>query len=468
MIIQCEHCSAKFRIDDAKLANGAVKVRCAKCKEIFVVTGEEVSAESVQPPQDQSAAPEFQGDSSAAGSDFSFDQEPLPDMTAKEAQSPAADEFDWKDTAVNLNTPDTTAEFDVSSFGTSGSSATTIAEKANAVADNDFDFGDISIQSSPSPAEGTSLQEDFAIDFGEVSFETPSLPSSGDGGAFSESSTAEFSFDAPPVQEASPVAAAADFLPPIKTEEPKPSAFAAGGENVNFGDFSFGDMADESPADKTVVPKQMSSPGKNFAASRFPEASDEELVPTSLASRKKSGSRFPFILIFGAIVIIVALAVAGVYFIGGSKAFSKAGLGFLVDWYGQKNAEEGGMVIRNSSSSYVINTSAGELFVVRGEVVNNFRKPRASVQVKVSILGPGGEAILSKSAFCGNSLSGEQLTSLPLAKIEEVMNNQFGDSLANLGVKPGSAIPFVVVMSNVPKEATDFSVQVIGSTIATQ
>jgi hypothetical protein len=35
-------------------------------------------------------------------------------------------------------------------------------------------------------------------------------------------------------------------------------------------------------------------------------------------------------------------------------------------------------------------------------------------------------------------------------------------------VKPGSAIPFVIVMSAVPKEATDYTVQIAGSTVATQ
>jgi hypothetical protein len=196
--------------------------------------------------------------------------------------------------------------------------------------------------------------------------------------------------------------------------------------------------------------------------------SDEEPVPTSLSSRKKSGSRFPLFLILGAIVLIVVLAGTGVFFVVGPQAFSKVGLGFLVDWYGDKSAEEGNVTIRNSTSSYIVNSSAGELFVVRGEAVNNFKKPRASIQVKVAILGPGGTALVSKTAFCGNSLSNEQLTSLPLAKIEEAMNNQFGDSLANLGVKPGNAIPFVVVVSALPKEATDFSVQIVGSTVATQ
>ncbi len=475
MIIQCDHCSAKFRIDDAKLANGAVKVRCAKCKEIFVVKSEAPPAESLQAPvsvQPPTATAGFEIDSSGADNDFSFDQEQSSGSSAPDIPSPAADEFDWKDASVNIDTQGSSSEFDGSTFGTDSAPAQAfVAPATSAAADNDFDFGDINMQSSP--AEGTlplPPQDDFSIDFGEISFATPPLPSAADEGGFPEPSTGDFSFDDSPLADSSPVAGNDDFLLSFNTDESKPSAPPAEvGENVNFGDFSFGDMGDDAKVDQAVVVQKQASPAeKDFAPPPLLAAPDEELVPTSLASRKKSGSRFPLFLIFGAIVIVVALAGAGVYFIGGSKAFSKAGLGFLVDWYGQKNAEEGGITLRNSTSSYVVNSSAGELFVVRGEAVNNFNKPRASVQVKVSILGPGGAVLVSKSAFCGNSLSSEQLASLPLAKIEEAMNNQFGDSLANLGVKPGSAIPFVVVISAVPKEATDYSLQIVGSTIATQ
>jgi hypothetical protein len=55
-----------------------------------------------------------------------------------------------------------------------------------------------------------------------------------------------------------------------------------------------------------------------------------------------------------------------------------------------------------------------------------------------------------------------------MAKIESMMNNPFGDSLTNLGVKPGQSIGFVVAIPNVPKEAADFGVEVVGSTVSGQ
>jgi hypothetical protein len=242
------------------------------------------------------------------------------------------------------------------------------------------------------------------------------------------------------------------------------------GDNGNFGDFSFGDKADPvATGNVAPTPSPQDEASGKFAAAGFsPEYQEEEPPPSSLTSRKKSSSNFPLLVIAGAIILVIALAGSGVYFFGGPKAFSRVGLGFLVEWYGDKAADGGSIALKGVTASYAVNSTAGELFVVRGEAVNNFKKPRASIQIKVSLLGVGGTSLVTKSAFCGNSLSDEQLATLPLAKIEEIMNNQFGDSLTNIGLKPGETIPFVVVVSPLPKDARDYSVLVGGSTVATQ
>src|SRR4030065_552298 len=43
MIIQCPKCLTKFKMDDSKVKDEGTKVRCAKCKKVFVVTKEEPS-----------------------------------------------------------------------------------------------------------------------------------------------------------------------------------------------------------------------------------------------------------------------------------------------------------------------------------------------------------------------------------------------------------------------------------------
>jgi len=45
MIIQCDQCNTKFKLDDAKVPDKGVKVRCAKCKQVFMVQRETSSEE---------------------------------------------------------------------------------------------------------------------------------------------------------------------------------------------------------------------------------------------------------------------------------------------------------------------------------------------------------------------------------------------------------------------------------------
>lgn len=486
MIIQCDHCNARFRMDDAKLANGPVKVRCAKCKEVFVVAPEEPAApaapEAAKPAATSFDDTGFSFDSPQNDSaEFSFDDQPAsPAAESSVAHQGPADEFDWQ-SGFDPKSPD--MGFDISSPAESSAGAAPSPPPGGDFSmDNDFDFSDTSLsapadagQSQLSAGSGSPSADDFSMDFGEVSFasapavEAPASQTAPDNDAFS--------FD----QEAT--APQSDFslsfnssLPEQEAAAPGASSAAEPDENVNFGEFSFGEIDAKEDAGKGdgFQAAAVSATAAGAAAGMFApetpfnETGSDEVPPASITTRKKRGGLFPLLVILGAVVLIIALVGSGVYFFSGPKAFSKVGLGFLVEWYGDKGGEEGSITLRNVTASYVVNSAAGELFVVKGEAVNNFKKPRASVQVKVSVLGPGGAALLVKSAYCGNSLSAEQLATLPVAKLDEIMNNQFGDSLANLGLKPGAAIPFVIAVSQVPKEASDYSVQVSGSTVAAQ
>jgi predicted Zn finger-like uncharacterized protein len=489
MIIQCDHCSAKFKMDDSKLANGPVKVRCAKCKEVFVVRKEEPAAEiaaaiTPESPQAEPAGlsvPAPASDPSGFEADdagFSFDQELPPVKESSQVdQSEDSNEFDWQSSAVSFDASQEKAEFDLSAFESSLDSPKETDSAQGEIPDSgDFNFDDTGVQEFPPGAAASEThaqpapQDDFSLDFGEVSFGDPhsAAPAASD-------SSIDDNFSLPPeIPPQGPDSSSSDdfvisFNSDTPAQNPGQNVKADDMEGVNFGDFNFGEIEPPAAASsaklKPAEPDHKDIP-ESYAA--FSEEQYDELPPSSLSSRKKSGSQFPLLVIVGAIVLIISLAGFGVYFFSGPKAFSSVGLGFLVDWYGDKGKEEGSISLKNVTAGYTTNTAAGELFVVRGEAVNNYKKPRASVQVKVTVTGPGGVALVSKSAYSGNSLSAEQLNTLPMAKIEEVMNNQFGDSLANLGLKPGSSIPFVVVVNTVPKDATDYTVLVSGSTVATQ
>ena len=46
MIIQCDSCQTKFKLNESAIKGAGVKVRCTKCQAVFVVTRPEVSAPS--------------------------------------------------------------------------------------------------------------------------------------------------------------------------------------------------------------------------------------------------------------------------------------------------------------------------------------------------------------------------------------------------------------------------------------
>jgi hypothetical protein len=268
-------------------------------------------------------------------------------------------------------------------------------------------------------------------------------------------------------------------------EAEKPSDFS-----FDFGDSVAGEGNDSSAGDADVQwdissPPVVERAGEADAGSaalrglaesfEMPSGSpespvmQEELPPLSIATRRKQSTLVTIVVTLVAIVVIGGIAGAGYYFFGGGpEAFNRIGLGFVSNWLGMEAKEEGNISVQKVSGVFTVNKEAGEVFVVSGETLNNYRKPRASLQVKAVLYDKDGKVLAQKSAFCGNVISGEQVKVMPWAKIEAAMANQFGDSLVNLGVQPGKGIPFVVVFSQVPKDVTDFAVEAAGSTVAGQ
>jgi hypothetical protein len=262
---------------------------------------------------------------------------------------------------------------------------------------------------------------------------------------------------------------------------PQPPGEAKGLEQpapFDFGEFEFGEAA-VSEKGETVEHKpeswglgEQESPAyMQISAPPLPEmtAFEEEPPPLSISTRRRGGSILPIAVTAVSVLVVLALAGGGFYlFKEGPVAFNKLGLGFMAKWFGLESREEGGIAVRNTAGIFLNNKEAGEIFAINGEVVNNFGKPRASIQVKATLYGPKGVVLLQKTAYCGNVLSREQLTALPVAKLEAAMSNQFGDSISNLAVQPGKGIPFVIVLANVPQEVAEFGVEVVGSTVASQ
>jgi hypothetical protein len=119
--------------------------------------------------------------------------------------------------------------------------------------------------------------------------------------------------------------------------------------------------------------------------------------------------------------------------------------------------------VEGLTSSYIHNRQTGTLLVIRGMAVNGFPQARSSLTVRGVLLDKSGNAVRQQTVFAGNPLSDEALRGLPFGKIEESMNNPFGEGLANLNVPPGKAIPFAVVFRSLPTDVAEFTVEGVDS-----
>lgn len=114
---------------------------------------------------------------------------------------------------------------------------------------------------------------------------------------------------------------------------------------------------------------------------------------------------------------------------------------------------------------YVENASTGVLFVISGQVRNEYDQLRNFIRVKGQIYSKGKANIESKTVFAGNILSEQELSSLDSAAIDKQLKNKYGDKRSNFKLNKGKVIPFMIVFTKVPDGLEGYDVEVAGSTL---
>lgn len=499
MIILCEQCQAKFKLDDSKVTAKGVKVRCTKCKHVFTVKleqpeeepfdfgssleqtpvmqqeQEETSFTIPAPPQPEAQEP---SESFSFGSDFPEEAADSPvSMEASRfetavSDSPFAtsgnDELTMSTRegddgfAVGQNqAPSTPGEVDFDSFDFGDSEASTetivaapspdlgdrtviqpaphpIPETKEAVQGLDFSDDDMFGAVIAPPAEEPT--ESISFDFGTDSFADSLDMGNAESGQKNSSLALDSGADAPfslgEIDFGDELTSVA--VQQVNPDELKPS------QEILFAPLAEAQEKPEMGSDDDDLRKA-------FLADAG-QAGQEELPPLSISSRRKQSPLFTGLIAAAALLVVGGLA----YFGFTSFSDDKATIAH----------EEGKISVRAVKASYVKNASAGPLLVISGEAVNEYHDPRAALQVKGMIFDAKGQILASKSAFGGNLLTDEQLATLPLDKIETAMANQFGDSLANMEVASGKTVSFMIVIAKPPKEGKDFGVEPSGSMAA--
>ena len=480
MIIQCEKCLTRFRLDDSRVTEKGVKVRCTRCKYVFSVRKETPDGDSVLPgtalaelsppaaadeslsavAEEWSFAAETVPPSAAASEtpttadeEWSFDEEP--------AQPAAADSIVFGDIPLESTptvfTPLESSPFDASeiSFDTeeyevSGTESGLASPAMTTAAGSEFDFSDDDMCGSVVQADPGAPPDSSTFDFEGVSFAEAATNYDQDS---SSKSDLPLSFDMPEDAPFNP--GEIDFgdeltpagVPQESQNVLKPSPVSMPGAPTGAAAKPENDNAED---DKAVDRRLTRAFLEEAASSRQLEL--QEPPPLSIPSRRKQSPVFALLISVVALLVISVLGYFGYSSLSTPKEAAPP--------------ESGKIGVRAITSAFVKNSTAGEMLVVSGEAFNEYSAPRAALQVMVTVFDSTGQKVTSKNAYGGNPLTKEQLETLPLDKIEAAMANPFGDSLANMGVAPGKSIPFVVVLANIPAGARDFSVKSAGSTVA--
>jgi hypothetical protein len=157
-------------------------------------------------------------------------------------------------------------------------------------------------------------------------------------------------------------------------------------------------------------------------------------------------------------IILIILIILGVG-AGGYYYMSQKGIAP----FGKKAAGE---ILPDETSfkyKFVENANIGNLFILTGIVENKFDHTRSNVSVTGELLSDQGAVIKTKTVFCGNIISDQDLASGDLNTIEKHLMNAQGDNGSNTNIKAGAKIPFMVVFSDLPENISEYRVQIAGS-----
>ena len=120
---------------------------------------------------------------------------------------------------------------------------------------------------------------------------------------------------------------------------------------------------------------------------------------------------------------------------------------------------------KDITGSFINTKNKGQLFVVKGTVVNNYRKPCSFILLKSNILDGEAQVVKSKRAYAGNSFREDELNKLASREIEKAMKNPRGRDGRNVNVAPGASVSFMIVFQNLPNDMSEFTVEAVSSSL---
>jgi len=121
------------------------------------------------------------------------------------------------------------------------------------------------------------------------------------------------------------------------------------------------------------------------------------------------------------------------------------------------------LAFQDVSGSFLQNILLGQLYVIKGNVINNYPKGRSFLLLKGTILDENGEIVKQKLIYAGNTFTEKQLREMNLEEIDKGLKKQAGEGNININIEPGNSVPFMIIFANLPDNLAEFVVEVVSS-----
>ncbi len=193
----------------------------------------------------------------------------------------------------------------------------------------------------------------------------------------------------------------------------------------------------------------------------LPERPEKEPAPSEPAPSKKKAAKSKGLLII--LVILLLIIIGGIvvfYFAPDIIPISS-----LRPVKKEEVTDTGirRLSFKGVSGSFIKSDRLGDLFVIKGEVINNNPKSRSFILLKGTIFDTTGKAIRRKLVFAGNTFDDDELKEMSLEEIDRGLKRQTGKGNINVDVKPSSAVPFMIIFENLPENLSEFEVEAVSS-----
>jgi predicted Zn finger-like uncharacterized protein len=489
MIIECQTCHARFRLDESRIKGRGARVKCRKCGDSIVVLKDGASAPAPPAPGGDdffdlgSAVRDSAGESSGS-------PPPVGTLIPFPAPSRPAEPFAAESSSPALGAPEPGKDevdlaFDRLLFAPAEASSPPIGEteaeipapaEASVAVEReapagpepppDLVLGALTLDLGPEEKLDLPPAAELEPPFGEPPTVEPSVEFHGEGGfLISDSVTPDFlqekhrdaESEAPPgvgdismeissapVEETSSFLREHDASPTPREDRasPPPEEISIEG-NVT-----------PPPAPVTVVPPQREAE-PSPAPPVEPPASRGTPAPESPRPRSSAGP---------AVAAVLAVLLAAGAYLGlttsGRKTLEGAVPGVAALWGGKPAAPAAPKYdLRNVIGYFESGGASPRILVIKGQVANLSKSEKSGIRVHAALLDNTDTVLVQQVVYAGNVLSAEAIRRGDRNTLSKALGNRFGEGLMNMSVAPGRAIPFMVLFFDAPMNMDSYKLE---------